>query len=176
MWLQSIQIYFYYLIKIFLRVCVHLSITSKMFFNGICRSCNLCTASGSQVTTHAFIVTKSRSSSANLCTHVTNSSFTSTRQVDSSLAKVFYHRTSTTFHGKNTSHFKNYIFRTYPTIKFSGKSYANYFWHFKFPRQSRHHITSICATNANCNHAKPSSIYRVAISTYHHATRESIIF
>ena len=54
--------------------------------------------------------------------------------------------------------------------------YTNQAGHFQFPFHTSHHIYCIGTTNADGNHTQTTCIGRMRIRTYHHSTREGIIF
>src|SRR5690606_23903176 len=101
---------------------------------------------------------------------------TCTAQCLSAFTKIFDNGAGTTFHGEDTRHFQDNIFRGSPAIKLSSQFNTDQLWKLEFPGHARHHINSISASHADGNHAKTSGIYSVRIGSDHHATRERIVF
>ncbi len=131
---------------------------------------------GTQVAAHSGIIAKSGGSSTYFSTHIANSTFSGARKAIGSFAKILNDIASASFYGQDTGYFEDNIFGRSPAVEFSGEFDTDEFGHFQFPRQSRHHITSVCTTYANGYHSQAACIYGVAVCAYHHTAGEGVIF
>jgi hypothetical protein len=140
------------------------------------KSATAFTACTTKVIGHLFIVTEDGSGSSYLSTHITNGSFSCTRNTIGTWTKIFYNRISSSFYSKIPATFKMTSFaEVHPLIlpvNFTPINFGN------FSSQGRPAITSHASAPPTpmAHHTESASIHCVTIGTNHHRTWKCIIF
>ena len=173
---QFWKIYFNNTVIKFLGQRHHFIVSTKIGSYGLRQQGNFFTTGSTQINAHTFIIGKKRSSSPYFGTHITNRSFSGCWNRFRTGTEIFNNGVSATLHSQDTGQFKNNIFGSCPTVKFSGQPDTNQFGHLQFPFHTRHHIYRIGTSYPNSNHSQTTGIRCMRICSYHHSSGKCIIF
>lgn len=128
-----------------------------------------------QVILHPVIVREERGGGADLGTHVANGCHSRAADAVDARTKVLHDGTGTALDGEDTGHFQNDVLGTGPTLELARELHADHLRALELPRDVRHNVDGIGATDADAQATKTAAIRRVRIGTDHQQTREGIV-